>query len=105
MFIISKKDDIPNGFRRLTDEEIAKDFLTIDKDKSYTITKNEWMASFIKLLINDVAVLDKEAPDAIMTKIKELSDEFDAYDIDNNKEIDYLEYKEFIMNNLLVEEV
>ncbi|MBE7713422.1 MAG: hypothetical protein E7Z87_06740 [Cyanobacteria bacterium SIG26] len=105
MFIITKKDDIPNGFRRLTDEEIAKDFLTYDTDKSYTITKNEWMASFIKLLLNDIKSLDKESPDALMIKIQELSDEFDRYDVDNNKEIDYLEYKNFIMHNLLVEEI
>jgi len=105
MFIISNDNtNVPNGFRNLTDEEIAKEFLKIDTDKSYEITKNEWMANCLKLLINDTITLDKEGPDAIMKHIQELSDEFDKYDLNHNKTIDYIEYRNFLMNNLLISE-
>jgi len=105
MFIINNKGEkVPEGFRNLTDDEIAKRFLTLDTDKSYTITKNEWMLNCLQLLANDIQALDKEAPDAIMDKFKELSDEFDRYDLDHNKVIDYIEYRNFLMNNLFVSE-
>ncbi len=104
-YIITKeKNDIPNGFRNLTDEEIAKDFLVLDEDKSYFISKNEWMLNFIKLLANDMEALEKEGPDIIMAKIQELSEEFDKYDLDNNKYIDYIEYKNFLADNIYISE-
>lgn len=95
---------IPEGFRNLTDDEVAKAFLHLDSDKSYTITKNEWMLNCLKLLAEDVKSLDAESPDAIMDKFKELSDEFDRYDLDGNKVIDYIEYRNFLMNNMLISE-
>ncbi len=102
--ITQEKNTVPAGFRNLTDDEIAKDFLKIDVDKSYFISKNEWMLNFIKLLSEDVSSLDKEGPDSIMSKIQELSDEFDKYDLDNNKFIDYIEYKNFLSDNIYISE-
>ncbi len=39
-----------------------------------------------------------------MTKIRELSDEFDKYDLDGNKYIDYIEYKNFLSDNIYISE-
>ncbi len=100
--ITHEKNTIPAGYRNLTDEEIAKDFIVIDTDKSYFISKNEWMMNFIKLLGQDMPALEKEGPDSIMRKIQELSDEFDKYDLDNNKLIDYMEYKNFLSDNIYI---
>lgn len=102
--ITQEKNNIPSGFRNLTDEEIAKDFLRMDVDKSYFISKNEWMLNFVKLLGNDLASLEKEGPDSIMGKIQDLSDEFDKYDLDGNKYIDYIEYKNFLSDNIYISE-
>ncbi len=106
MKYVFKKEaiEIPDGFRSLTDAEIAKDFLQLDTDKSYFISKNEWMVNFIKLLGEDMESLEKEGPDSIMNKIQELSNEFDKYDLDHNKVIDYDEYKNFITQNLFISE-
>lgn len=106
MKYIFKKEsiEIPEGFRSLTDEEIAKDFITLDLDKSYFISKNEWMLNFIKILGNNIESLEKEGPDSLMKKIQELSNEFDKYDLDHNKYIDYDEYKNFISQNLFISE-
>lgn len=100
--ITHEKNTIPAGYRNLTDEEIAKEFKLIDTDKSYFITKNEWMLSLIKLLEKDLDSLEKAGPDSIMQKIQELSDEFDKYDLDNSKSIDYLEYKNFLSDNIWI---
>ena len=102
MLKLNRNSATPDGFRHLTDEEVAEGFLKLDVDKSYTITKNEWMLSCLKLLAEDVSLLDSEAPDAIMKHFQELSDEFDAYDLDGNKVIDYIEYKNFIMKNVVI---
>ena len=102
MFIINRKEDIPKGFRKLTDDEIAKDFFNFDKDKNYFITKNEWILNFLK--IYNLEYLEKEGPDSIMDKIEELSNQFDKYDKDHNKVIDFIEYKNFINDYLLISE-
>ena len=102
MLIISKDQVIPEGYRKMTEEEIAEDFLKIDSDKNYFVTKNEWMMYFIKTYEKDMDKLDAEGPDSIMKIIQELSDEFDKIDNDNSKEIDFIEYKEFIENNVYV---
>ena len=94
MLIVSTRQTTPEGFRNMTEEEIANDFLAIDSDKNYFITKNEWMIHFIKMYEKDLETLDTEGPASIMTKIKELSDEFDKIDIDGNYQIDFLEFKE-----------
>ena len=102
--ITQEKNTVPAGFRHLTDEEIAKEFTKIDTDKSYFISKNEWLLNLIKMLAQDLPALEKEGPDSIMAKIQELSDEFDKYDLDNNKYIDYLEYKNFLADNIYISE-
>ncbi len=102
--ISTNGNNIPAGFRNLTDEEVAKDFLKLDNDKNYFISKNEWMLNFIKLWGENLADLEKEGPDAIMGKIQELSDEFDKYDLDKNKVIDFTEYKNFLMDNIYISE-
>lgn len=99
MFIISKKA-ISKGFRNFTDDEIAEQFLKIDKDKNYFITKNEWMMYFIMLFENQIDALDEEGFDSIMGKIQQISDEFDKIDDDGNKQIDYLEFEDFVRNNV-----
>lgn len=106
MKYVFKKElvEIPDGFRSLTDEEIAKDFKALDMDKSYFVSKNEWMLSFIKLLGEDIEALNKEGLDSIMDKIQDLSNEFDKYDLDHNKYIDFDEYKNFITQNLFISE-
>ena len=48
--------------------------------------------------------LEKEGPDAIMTKIKELSDEFDYYDENQNKYLELQEFKQIIENHLYISE-
>lgn len=102
--ITQERNNVPAGFRNLSDDEIAKDFLKMDVDKSYFISKNEWMLNFIKLLGNDLVSLEKDGPDSLMTKIRELSDEFDKYDLDGNKYIDYIEYKNFLSDNIYISE-
>lgn len=102
--ITQERNNVPAGFRNLSDDEIAKDFLKMDVDKSYFILKNEWMLNFIKLLGNDLVSLEKDGPDSLMTKIRELSDEFDKYDLDGNKYIDYIEYKNFLSDNIYISE-
>ena len=102
--ITQERNNVPAGFRNLSDDEIAKDFLKMDVDKSYFISKNEWMLNFIKLLGNDLASLEKDGPDSLMTKIRELSDEFDKYDLDGNIYIDYIEYKNFLSDNIYISE-
>ncbi|MCM1338093.1 MAG: hypothetical protein NC191_00295 [Muribaculaceae bacterium] len=104
MFKLNRYEEVPSGFRHISDDEAANQFLKLDIDKSYTITKNEWMLGCLKILAEDVAALDAEAPDAIMKHFQELSDEFDTYDLDGNKVIDYLEYKNFLMKNVLISE-
>lgn len=106
MFMIISDDgkNVPEGYRNLTDEEVIKDYLSIDMDKDYMISKNEWMLTFIKMLGDDIKSLEKEGPDAIMQKIQELSDEFERYDVDNNKYLDYEEYKTIVNNNIYISE-
>ena len=78
MFIITKeKDNTPKGFRKLTDKELITDFSRYDSNDAYSISKNEWIITFIKMLANDMESLEKEGPDSIMKHIKELSSEFD----------------------------
>ena len=102
MLVVSTKQTAPEGFRNMTEEEIANDFLAIDSDKNYFITKNEWMIHFIKMYEKELESLDNEAPDAIMGRIKELSNEFDKIDIDGNGQIDFLEFKEFYARNVFI---
>lgn len=105
MFIITKeKDNTPKGFRKLTDKELIKDFLRYDSNDDYSISKNEWIITFIKMLANDMESLEKDGPDSIMKHIKELSSEFDYYDKDKNKYLDYEEYRNIIVNNVLISE-
>lgn len=103
--IISDENmDIPEGFRNLSDEEIIGGFLSLDLSDNFTISKNEWMVTFIKMLANDIPSLEKDGADSIMDRIKELSDEFDKYDVDGNKYLDYEEYKNIVTNNVFISE-
>lgn len=104
MIISDDGKNVPEGYRHLTDEEVIKDYLSFDMDNDYCISKNEWMLTFIKMLGNDIQALEKEGPDAIMQKIQELSDEFERYDVDNNKYLDYEEYKAIVTNNIYISE-
>lgn len=103
MFIIST-DSVNEGYRNYTDEEIAHEFLKIDADQSYFITKNEWMMYFLKMYEDELEVLDQEAPDAIMSRIQQLSDEFDRIDTDHSGQIDFYEFKEFLTKNVYISE-
>lgn len=104
MIISDDGKNVPEGYRHLTDEEVIKDYLSFDMDNDYCISKNEWMLTFIKMLGDDIKSLQKEGPDTIMQKIQELSDEFERYDVDNNKYLDYEEYKAIVTNNIYISE-
>ena len=58
----------------------------------------------LELLGEDIEALNKEGLDSIMDKIQDLSNEFDKYDLDHNKYIDFDEYKNFITQNLFISE-
>ena len=104
MFIIRYGETTPDGYRHMSEEEMAKDFLALDNNANYMISKNEWMFNFIKMLEKDLPKLEEEGPDSIMGKIEELSNEFDRIDVDGNKEIDFLEYQEFLQKNIFISE-
>lgn len=103
-FIIrnDKNTNVPEGFHRPKQNEIANEYFEYDLDGDCIITKNEWMLTFIKMLGNDLAALKKEGPDSIMKKIQELSDEFDYYDTDNNGYLEFQEYKQIVENNIFI---
>ncbi len=104
MFKFGEQNNPPEGYRTIKDEQIMKSYLKLDMDGTFEVSKNEWMLAFIKLLGNDMAALEKDGPDSIMKKIKELSDEFDRYDTDRNKYLDYEEYKRIVTSNIFIEE-
>ncbi len=101
--IISKeKNDIPQGFRNLTDDEIINDYLTFDLDGNCRVSKNEWILTFAAILAKDIVSLEKESPDCVMQKLQEIADEFDYYDTDGSKFLEYKEYKDIMLNNVLI---
>ncbi len=102
MFKFGQENNPPEGYRTINNNEIMNSYLKLDLDGSFEVSKNEWMLAFIKLLGNDMPALEKDGPDSIMQKIKELSDEFDRYDTDGNKYIDYEEYKKIITTNIFI---
>lgn len=102
MIIIKHGETAPEGYRNLTENEIAKDFVSLDNNNDYMISKNEWMINFIKMYEKGLSKLEQEGPASIMDKIQELSDEFDKIDTDNNMLIDFLEYKEFLEKNIFI---
>ncbi|MBD5402164.1 hypothetical protein HDR58_05120 [bacterium] len=105
MFVfLDNEANLPEGYRRLSSQEIMNNYLKMDLNKDYTVSKNEWMFMFIKLLEKDIDILEKEGPDSIMNKIQELSDEFDRYDVNGNKKLDYEEYKSIITNRVYISE-
>ena len=104
IFITENENEVPEGFRKVKHEEIIRDYLAMDLDNNFLVSKNEWMLTFIKMLANDLESLEKEGPDSIMRKIMDLSDEFDHYDIDGNKYLEYEEYKKIVDNNLYISE-
>lgn len=103
MFKFGQENNPPEGYRTINNNEIMNSYLKLDLDGSFEVSKNEWMLAFIKLLGNDMPALEKDGPDSIMQKIKELSDEFDRYDTDGNKYLDYEEYKKIVTNNIFIE--
>ena len=76
----------------------------MDMDENYSISKNEWIINFVKLLGNDIKSLEKDGPASILKRIQELSDEFDRYDLDGNNYLDYDEYKNIVVNNIFISE-
>ncbi|MBR6723094.1 hypothetical protein IKL64_06540 [bacterium] len=100
--ILNDETTAPEGFKNLSEEEVARRFLKLDVDKDYFISKNEWMLNCLTLLAEDIPMLNSEGPDAIMGKFKQLSDEFDRYDLDGNKYIDFVEYKNFLLSHIYV---
>ena len=103
MFKFGQETNPPEVYRNISDIEIMNSYLNMDIDGSFEVSKNEWMLAFIKLLGNDMLALEKDGPDSIMQKIKELSDEFDRYDTDGNKYLDYEEYKKIVTTNIFIE--
>ena len=104
IFISENENEIPKGFRKAKHEEIIREYLSMDLDNNFLVSKNEWLITFINILSKDIKSLEKEGPDSLMKKIMDLSDEFDHYDIDGNKYLEYEEYKRIIDNNLYISE-
>ena len=104
IIIADESKNVPEGFRNITDDELIKEFLTMDMDENYSISKNEWIINFVKLLGNDIKSLEKDGPASILKRIQELSDEFDRYDLDGNNYLDYDEYKNIVVNNIFISE-
>ena len=104
VFISELENEVPEGFRKLQDVEIIKNYLSFDMNNDFKVSKNEWMLAFIKLLGEDLQSLENDGPDSIMKRIMELSDEFDHYDLDGNKYLEDEEYKRIIDNNLYISE-
>lgn len=94
----------PKGYKKLSDTAIIESYLKMDRNNSYQITKNEWMLYHIKLLEKDFETIEKQGPDAFMQLLQELSDEFDRYDTNGNKILEYQEYKALISNNFYISE-
>ncbi|MBP3821094.1 hypothetical protein J6G99_05565 [bacterium] len=105
MLYFTKKDQpIPQGYKKINDKILLENYLNMDLDNNFIISKNEWMITFIKILANDIKSMEKEAPDSILDRIKELSDEFDRYDKDGNKYLEFKEFKDIISNNVYISE-
>ncbi len=92
MLVFNHENTIPDGYRKLSKEELLNDYLKLDKNSDCRVSKNEWMLTFINILAKDIEALEAEAPDSLMSRIEELSNEFDRYDTNGNG---YLEFKEF----------
>ena len=104
-FIIRKDNqDIPQGYRKPNENIVIENYFSFDLNGDCNISKNEWMIAFNKMLAKDIDSLEKEGPDSIMQKIEDLSNEFDYYDIDNNKYLELQEFKQIIENNLYISE-
>lgn len=104
IIIAEDSKNVPEGYRSITDEELIKDFLTMDMDENYSISKNEWIINFVKIMANDIESLEKDGPASILKRIQELSDEFDRYDLDGNNFLDFDEYKNLVVNNIFISE-
>ena len=104
IFVSELEENVPEGFRKLHHEELINDYLSMDMDNNFLVSKNEWLLAFIKLLSNDIEALEKEGPDSLLKKIMDLSDEFDHYDLDGNKYLEYDEYKRIVDNNFYISE-
>lgn len=100
--LISEKGTIPEGYRHLTEEELVRDYLKFDLDNNSIVSKNEWILTMLRYLAKDIPSLEKDGPDSILNKIKEFSDEFDKYDTDRNKYLEYQEYKDILLNNIYI---
>ncbi len=103
-FIISENQNAPEGFRRLTDEEISQEYLSFDRNKDFLVSKNEWMFAFIKMLMKDIKSIEEEGPDSFTQKIKEISDEFDKYDKNGSKYLEYEECRNILINKVYISE-
>ncbi len=102
-FIIRNKgNDIPQGFHKPENDFIMDNYFSYDKNGDCNVSKNEWMIAFIKMLGDDMPALEKDGPDSIMKKIQELSEEFDRYDTDNNKYLEFQEFKKIVENNIYI---
>ncbi len=107
MLLFLSPDDTrkaPEGYRKISNNIIMDSYLKMDIDNNFRISKNEWMFSMIKLLEKDLELLEKQGPDSVMSAIQDLSDEFDRYDVNGNKFLDYEEYKAIISNNFYISE-
>ena len=102
LIVADNKNNVPAGYRNLTEEEITRDYLKFDIDENCIVSKNEWILSLVSILAKDIKSREKEGPDAIMRKIKDFSDEFDKYDTDGNKYLEYKEYREILLNNIFI---
>lgn len=104
IIISDESKNVPEGFKSIADKELIKEFLKMDMDNNYSISKNEWIINFVKILAKDIQSLEKDGPASILKRIQELSEEFDRYDLDGNNYLDYDEYKNIVINNIFISE-
>ena len=107
MFLFKKnKQEIEDTtkYRALNNEEILKYFSDMDQDGNCMISKNEWMHFYLKAVFEDHQKLEEEGPTAIMQYIETFSKEFDEIDLDENGYLDFVEYKTYIKEQILISE-
>lgn len=86
------------------DKDHIVDYLNMDLDGDFILSKNEWMIACAKLLMNDIHGLQKEGPDSFMKHMLEFSKEFDKYDTDDNYFLEIKEYKNMVRDTFYIED-
>ncbi len=104
LYVKKDNQDPPKGFRQVDVDVMMKEFIDIDTNEDYMLSKNEWLYALLLLLKDDISSLEKDGPDSLLKLIKDLSDEFDMYDSNHDKYLSYSEYKQGMAKNIFISE-